>query len=54
MEKEKADFHEAVRQGYLVQAKERPESWLVLDARSAPEVLCSEVVRFLEARGWLD
>jgi dTMP kinase len=53
MEKEKAAFHEAVRQGYLAQAKERPQSWLVLDARETPEALKAKVVAELERRGWL-
>ncbi len=53
MESESKNFHEAVRQGYLAQAKEDPSSWLVLDARETPEVLKTKLVETLEARGWL-
>jgi dTMP kinase len=53
MENEKAEFHEAVRQGYLVQATEHPQSWLVLDARETPEILKAKIMTELGARGWL-
>lgn len=53
MERESEKFHEAVRQGYLTQAKERPAQWLVLDANEKPETLLSHVLMELEKRGWL-
>lgn len=53
MESEAETFHEAVRQGYLAQAKERPDRWLVLDASAKPEELLAKVIRELEARQWL-
>ena len=53
MEAESRAFHEAVRQGYLVQAKEDAANWLVLDARQTPEVLKTKVIEMLEKRRWL-
>jgi thymidylate kinase len=50
MERESIQFHEAVRTGYLAQAKERPEQWVVLDATQSPEVLREQLVRELKAR----
>jgi dTMP kinase len=53
MELESRAFHERVRQGYLAQAQERPQSWLVLDAQAAPEVLEARLIAELEERQWL-
>ena len=53
MESEKRDFHEAVRRGYLAQAKESPAAWLVLDGTLTPDALCAALIEKLEARGWL-
>lgn len=53
MELENRQFHEAVRQGYLAQAKEDPTHWLVLDATKSPEELLTEVLKCFEERGWL-
>ena len=53
MEKEAVDFHEAVRQGFLAQAKENPSAWLVLDATADPVVLKRQVLAELEKRQWL-
>lgn len=39
MEAEKISFHQAVRDGYLAQADEDPESWLKLDAKKSPSDL---------------
>lgn len=54
MEAEKLSFHEAVRQGYLAQAKEQPGSWLVLDAKKSPDELFKELCKTLVARKWLE
>ena len=53
MENEARDFHNAVRTGYLEQARENPKAWLVLDARETPESIKLSVLKELEARGWL-
>ncbi len=39
MEAEKLSFHQAVRDGYLAQADENPDSWLKLDAKKSPSDL---------------
>ena len=39
MEAEKISFHQAVRDGYLAQADENPDSWLKLDAKKSPSDL---------------
>lgn len=54
MEAEKLSFHEAVRQGYLAQAKEQPSHWLVLDAKKSPDELFNELCKTLVARRWLE
>lgn len=53
MEIEPSDFHKKVREGYLSQAQENPESWFVVDAMESPEVLRSKVIKELERRNWL-
>jgi len=42
-ENEKIEFHQRVRQGYLEQAKENPENWLVIDAQQTEEEI-SEII----------
>ena len=42
-EAEPIDFHERVREGYLKQAKEDPERWLVLDATLPMEEISEAV-----------
>ena len=37
------EFHRRVRQGYLAQAADGPERWLVLDATQPPRALAQEV-----------
>lgn len=54
MEQEKWDFHEKVRQGYLLQAKESPGNWLVLDGMKTPEHLLQETTQYFERCKWLD
>jgi dTMP kinase len=53
MEKEAKEFHEAVRRGYLAQAAEAPEAWLVLDAMAKPEEMKNLVLEELKKRSWL-
>lgn len=53
MESEAREFHENVRRGYLAQAKENPEGWLVLDGTQTPEGLRDELITKLKDRGWL-
>lgn len=53
MERESREFHEAVRQGYLAQAKEDPNRWLVLDASKSPDEMKARVIKELEDRRWL-
>lgn len=52
-EREARDFHEAVRNGYLAQAKEDPKNWLVLNASLDPNELFKSLLKHLEERGWL-
>lgn len=54
MERESTTFHEAVRQGYLSQAKEDPEHWLVLDATQSPTEMLEVLISDLKRRGWLN
>jgi dTMP kinase len=53
MEQENSTFHEKVRQGYLAQAKEDPEHWLVLDGFLTPDQLFEEVLKHLRGKKWL-
>lgn len=54
MEREPGAFHEAVRQGYLAQAREAPEDWVVLDATKKPEALLQDALGVLREKGWLE
>lgn len=53
MEQENLDFHERVRQGYLLQAKEHPQGWLVLDGMKTPDQLFDDTAKHFERLGWL-
>jgi dTMP kinase len=53
MERESHDFHEAVRRGYLEQARQNPERWLVLDATLSPDRLKAQVLEVFKERKWL-
>ena len=53
MELERSAFQEKVRQGYLTQAQESPQNWLVLDGQQKPEKLCELVVQEFLERQWL-
>lgn len=52
MEQENIAFHERVRQGYLAQAKENPQGWLVLDGTRTPAQLVDDVMAHLRGRQW--
>jgi dTMP kinase len=53
MENENVDFHQKVRQGYLQQAKDSPERWLVLDGMKTPKELFEDVRKHLQDQKWL-
>jgi dTMP kinase len=53
MESEKRSFHENVRRGYLAQAAEKPDRWLVLDGTLPPDELKQALITQLKARKWL-
>ena len=53
MELEDRPFHESVRAGYLAQASEAPDEWLVLDARAASDVLYAQLRAHLKELEWL-
>jgi len=52
-ESEASEFHEAVRRGYLEQAKAEPSQWLVLDATQTPDELFNRLLLALDQRGFL-
>lgn len=53
LEKESLKFQQKVRDGYLAQAKESPNSWLVLDAMQSPDQLLEQVMAEFKKRKWL-
>lgn len=53
MEKEKREFHEAVRVHYLKQANQNPSKWLVLQASESVETLSSQLLEHLRKLSWL-
>jgi dTMP kinase len=54
MEKENTAFHQKVRLGYLAQAQEDPDRWLVLNGFLTPDQLFEEVLKYLRGKKWLD
>jgi dTMP kinase len=54
MEQENRQFHERVRAGYLAQAKENPQQWLVLDGLLSPDELFQRVLAHFRRQQWLD
>lgn len=52
-EREKADFHERVRQEYLKLAARQPSRWLTLDASVDASSLVAALSSALKERGWL-
>ncbi len=53
-EVEEQDFHNRVRDHYLMQAKESPSHWIVLEARFTPEEIFNNLLTQLRLRSWLD
>lgn len=53
IESEADDFHQRVRQGFLNQAKQYPNEWLVLNAAKTPTELFQDLMQELKARKWL-
>ncbi|MDP2669367.1 MAG: dTMP kinase [bacterium] len=49
-EVEKVAFHEKVRQGFLVQAAENPERWVVLDATQSKEKLALAIQKAVKEK----
>ena len=54
MEKENQEFQQKVREGYLYQAKQNPQRWLVLDGTATPESLHEQTLEEFKRRQWLD
>lgn len=54
MESEADEFHQRVRESFLVQSQKYPARWLVLDASLAPEELFQQLMSELKRRKWLD
>jgi dTMP kinase len=52
-ESEAQDFHERVRQSYLLQARKSAESWLVLDATLSTDQMVEKLLKELVRRKWL-
>jgi dTMP kinase len=50
MEAKGAAFHKKVREGYLAQAKERPEEFVVIDARGGADEVTGLMLNALKAR----
>lgn len=53
IEQEKSDFHERVRQSFLLQASLDPEKWIVMNAGDSPEQLYLQLMNFLRDKKWL-
>jgi dTMP kinase len=53
MEREAKSFHQKVREGYLAQATEQPQNWLVLDAAQSPARMAEQVMACFRERQWL-
>ncbi len=50
MEREERAFHERVREGFLVQAREEPSLFLVVDGAKSPVEVSEEVLRGIQSR----
>jgi dTMP kinase len=53
MELENSVFHSKVREGYLLQAREEPGKWLVLDGMKTPDQLLNDVIDHMRGKKWL-
>jgi len=54
MELEDSGFHGRVREGYLRQAREDADRWLVLDGMRTPDELLQDVISYFKGKQWLD
>jgi len=54
IESEADSFHERVRQSFLRQAQQAPQSWLVLNAAETPAVLFQQLLKSLSERRILE
>ena len=45
-------FHERVREGYLIMAKSDPDHWFVVDGRTTPEEVAAAIDARLDALDW--
>jgi dTMP kinase len=52
-EREAQDFHQRVRDEYLMMAKAAPERWLILSAAEPPKTLLDKLIQALKERKWL-
>lgn len=52
-EREAKDFHQRVRDEYLMMAKAAPERWLILSAAEPAKTLCNKLIQNLKDRKWL-
>lgn len=53
IEAEADAFHQRVREGFLKQARQAPDRWLVLSGEDTPEVLLQKLLADLKERAWL-
>ncbi|WP_410951552.1 dTMP kinase [Pseudomonas sp. S1(2024)] len=49
-EQKPIDYHRRARSGYLIQAQEDPERFVVIDASQPPEVVLAQIIAILEVR----
>jgi dTMP kinase len=52
-ERERAEFFERVRDGYLLRARAEPERMAVIDAAGSMEEVAAHITRALEVRSWI-
>ncbi len=52
-EKEQSEFHQKVREGFLFQAKQEPQKWLVLNASQSSEKLSEQLISELKTKKYL-
>lgn len=49
-EQKPIDYHRRARNGYLIQAQEDPERFVVIDASQPPDIVLSQIIAILETR----
>ncbi len=52
-EREQSEFHQKVRDGFLYQARNEPDKWLVLDASQSSEKLSVRLIQELQRKNYL-